>query len=187
MSKIQLGFDGVEEAVNTFKERIEPGVHEIKILSVTGEENTNGKAYVSIKCENLEGTRSHEEKMWATTPAALDMTAGKLKHLIKAATGKEIKGTLSVEVVNKVLVNQKVRVKFTCEESEYNGEIYLKTSFGFKGFAESLSVPADKTGLKYDPNNKWDFRRAVKIKAEAVNYDSVSEEGETEFADDDPF
>jgi len=169
---VKLNFKGVDSADSKFKAKIQPGVHKIKIINVSAEENDNGKVYISIKCENEAGTQEHEERMYISTEKGKQYTMGRLKHLTKKAIGKELDGDVTVAALNKALAGKPARVKFVAEEYEYQGDIKTKTSFAFQGFAEEVSIADENTALFYDPNNKYDYKKLARPEDQAINYDN---------------
>ena len=170
--QMKLGFGGIESADSPFKARLEPGVHEITIKSVSVEENKNGKEYIAIKCENLTGTKEHEEKMFISTEKGKETTLGRIKHLVNKTIGKDLTGETTIAAIDKALKNKKVRVKFTGEEYEHNGDVKTSTSFAFMGFAEDINVESENSVLKFISTNKYDMKRLEKVNKEAVDYSS---------------
>jgi hypothetical protein len=172
MEQLKFGFAGVESAVNTFKDRIEPGVHEVKILGVTIEENKNGKKYIAIKCESLDGSAEHEEKMYISTDKGMEATTSRIKHLLEVVVQKPIETEVTVESISKSLKNKEVRIKFTGEEFlNSKGDVAVAASFAFKSFAEHMSVNPSK--LKYNPSNSYDYKK-LEVPDTSKGYTSVT-------------
>jgi hypothetical protein len=168
-ANFKLSFGGVEEAVNQFKERMEPGIHDCIVLGVSlGElENEKKSKYIGIKVINHEKTREHEERMFIGE-TALPYTLSRIKHLVKAMYDEITSAKdYTISELDKLLAGKEVRIKFVGEEYEYTNKdgdtvLAVRPSFAFRGFAENIDVPPYATGLKYNPNSNWDFKKLQK-------------------------
>lgn len=157
MSEITFGFADVEE----IKGRIDPGVEECTILGVAHETSENGKAYVKVSIVSNDANREHTERLYVTTEKGTAMTLKRLKSLIRDCVGEDkSNGSYNIEQLNKMLAGKQVRLKFVGEEYlNNNDEVSVRVNLAFSGFSEPISVPAASTKLKYNPSNKYDYKK----------------------------
>lgn len=152
MTEFTLNLIGVEEAVNDKKPTFEVGVHECIILDVAMDkaENDKGTEFIKITVSNDDKTRINEEKFYLSS-GAVDGTRARIKHLVKAIHGEDAaEKAYSLAELKKILVNQKVRLNFTGEEfrSQNDGNIYIRTQLAYRGFAENINTPIEKSILR---------------------------------------
>jgi hypothetical protein len=156
---LNFNFDQVED----FKGRIEPGVEECVITGITQNENANGKPYIEMGFVTLDKQREHKEKFYISSEKAQKMTLLRFKHIIKVLLGPEkAENKYSLEQLNKLFTGLKGRFLFVGEEYIYDGEIRIRTNLAFFNFVEPLTIPKEKSKLKYDPLNKNHMKKLPK-------------------------
>lgn len=166
---------GVAEGKSQFPSRLEPGIHDVKVVSVIGGVSTLKKTpYVEITFENAYG--NHRETFYfAKTGKSQEISLEKIKHLAtKMITEDELNAISAADVneyaakLNVALVNKNVRIKLSGEEewSTKNGKMFVKRQFNFYPWAESAAVPFGQTKLKFNKNNLGDYK-PLKSAAEA--------------------
>jgi len=137
-----------------YKARIEPGVHDVIIMSVEEKTNQNGKEYIELVLENLEHTRTHTAQLYCSTEKATEWTARRIREIFVAiyGTGREPEN-LVIQQLKKALVGKSVRILFIGKqvESSRSKELIWITEMRLSNFAESVSIPKDQSRLVFIP------------------------------------
>lgn len=140
-----------KEAVMEKSATLPIGVHDVVIIDVAWKQLENEKhtEYIAITIANTAKTLMNEEKFFLTDKS-IDHTRGAIRHLVHAAVGAEAASkAYSIPDLKKLLVGKVFRANITGEEFESSdGNIYVKTQLTYNGFAESLSIPIEESGLK---------------------------------------
>lgn len=151
MSNIKLDFTGVKDDSADRKGRIRPGIHMCRIVEVGHGTNQNEKQFISVKLENEDSTREHEEMFFLSTDKAVEWTKKRLVHLIDNVTGsKKELAEIDLVAINKLLKGKLARFLFVGEEYEYNGEVRIKTMLNFLPFAENNTVTTEASKFEFD-------------------------------------
>lgn len=147
-----LNFNGVEEAVASSSKSLQVGIQPVVIVDVELKkmENDKGSEYIAITLRNEAATQMNEEKFFVNSEKAVNSTLGRIKHLIHNAVGEEAsEKSYSIEDLKKLLVGKSFRANIVGEEFlGSDGVVYVRTQLPYGGFAESLSVPIENSGLK---------------------------------------
>lgn len=151
---------------------IEPGVHVVKIVGVKGEEPEGYSPRLMFGFTTQEGKTA--EAVFYMSEKAVGRSLEKVKHLatkcIKADKLDKIEAESLEDYasqLNKVLKNKVLRVKFTGEEIEgkEGKNNWDKANIGLPPFAEATKdgaeyepVSEEDSKLKFDRNNKYDYK-----------------------------
>ena len=150
-NEVLLNFGDVEEAKSDRSAMFPVGPNEAEIADVTLKKTKSEKesAYIAVTIVNPEKTQMNEEKFFVSSPEALEVTKSRIKHLIHYAVNEAASlKTYSLPELKKLLVGKKLRLNFVGREYMGNdGEIKMATQLDFQGFAESLDIPIEKSGL----------------------------------------
>lgn len=176
---IVLDLGGAKEAVAEGSAHLDIGVQDVIIIDFVWKHLDNEKKteYIALTIANTAKTLMNEEKFFLSEKA-LDHTRGAIKHLVNNVLGAEASTqTYSIENLKKILVGKGFRANIVGEEFESSdGNIYVKTQLAYNGFAESLTIPLEDSGLKARPNPK-------KLKISAMSRPTVKT-ALTDIADD---
>jgi hypothetical protein len=173
MSKLSFNLKDVVPQDDTFyKARIEPGVHEVVITDVIEGTNDNGNDYIDVVMDNLEGTRTHTERMYCTTEKAIEWTSRRLKEIFVTiyGPGKE-PASLVVDQLKKAFVGKKLRCMFLGREIENKkkGGTLWVAELRLSNFCEPLSVPADQTRFVFDKTKHMKTMETILVAPVKVN------------------
>jgi len=155
MGNLKFNLTSVEpKDTNEYKAHISPGAHEVKIVNIEEGVNTNGKDYVDITFENLQGTRTHTERMFCSTPNGIEWTSRRIKEIFECLfPTTAMPAELIVPQLKKAFINKPFRCMFLGEEYEKaNHEVGLSTKLRLSNFCESISVPASESRFEFDPS-----------------------------------
>lgn len=184
----------VQEGKSQFPQRLDPGIHMVQIVDITSGVSAAKKTpYIEFTFENAYG--NHRETFYMKEGDSMKISLEKIKHLAtKIVTEAELDAVAGNTVTDyaaglaKLLKGTLVRIKLVGKE-QYNAakqKTYVERSFGFYPFAENSSVPDAQTMLKYNPNNKSDYKplaSASGASTDPMGFDAVT----TDVADDMPF
>ena len=175
---------------------IEPGIHIVKIVEIKGEEpeGYSPRLTFSFKTETGKGAECN----FYMSEKAMAKSNEKLVHLASKCITKETLDAIEAESLedygsklNTTLKGKVLRLKFIGEEIEgKEGKNWDKAGIGLPPFAEATKegaeykvVSDEASKLKYDKNNKWDYK-PLPVADMEVNL--VMENG-VEDSDGDPF
>lgn len=144
----------VPQDTNEYKAHLNPGIHEVKIVNVEEGTNKNGKDYIAITFENLNGTRTHTETMYCSTESGIEWTSRRIKEIFECLyPSTSIPENLIVAQLKKAFVGKSLRCMFLGEEYEKKDKsIGLSTKLRLSNFCESLSIPATESRFEFDPS-----------------------------------
>lgn len=148
-----INFKGVAEAQE--KTMTRAGVIDVFTISDVKFDSTKNKGtyYCGVKFERKNDSFSHSFFL-------SEKAVGRLKSLIKAATGKELEEEVYEDQISKMLLGAKVALKVTGKIDTENGRAYPDLSFG--GFAK----PAEKIGdLSFSDQENDKNKEAEKVYA----------------------
>jgi len=183
-------------------EYIKPGIHVAKVKSVEYVESAGGTKGIRFihegkpmseldgKGQIAETTLWMSEKAWPYTKDRLVVMADKLgvrEKLDAISSDNESEYAIAL---NSVFGGKAARWKFSGVEiegkmDEEKGEKkpnWVKAELASFGFCESLNIPENESKLKYDPANKYDFKRlpvADIEHASTMNGSATKEEAES--------
>jgi len=179
-----------KEFVNKY---IEPGVHRVRIIGISGTEPESGSPYLQIDFENAKEQTANIR--FYMSEKAKKMSTEKIIHLFSRMVTKKELDKMKAESLedygsklDSLLGGKSCRVKFTGEEVDGNKGNWWKAGIGFQPFAE-----ATKEGAEYEPlsdedsklvldkTNKYDWKPLPTADVE------VSEEVSDSAEDDAPF
>lgn len=148
--------------------RIEAGVRDVVIVKV--EEGTlpygNNDPSVDITFQETDSKATHTEKFSMSTEipedkekSTQDRNLERIKHIGTKIVDETTFNTIkNVNQLSALLVGKKVRIKFAAREyQDKEGNLRVATQLPNFFFAESITVTPTK--LKYDPTNKWDYKK----------------------------
>lgn len=137
---------------------IEPGVHRIRIVGISGTEPESGSPYLQIDFENAKEQTANIR--FYMSERAIDMSKRKLNHLATKMVTKEKLDKVKAESLedygsklDSLLGGKSCRVKFTGEEVDGNKGNWWKAGIGLPTFAE-----ATKEGAEYEPLSDEDSK-----------------------------
>jgi hypothetical protein len=174
-----MNLDEIKDDVKV-KMSIEPGIHEnVVILDM---EEPDGANYITVKFgrgDNELYTKwyTNEEPSAEGKQSAMDIALRKAKHLAGAVLTDEEKAAITGKSQYELLKNAlrkcvgKTVPKFKFIGEQFirkDGTIGLQTKIGFSPFAEGV---VETTGLKYNENNPYDFKRipVTEVKAKEAS------------------
>ncbi len=184
---VSFNLNSVEEAKSNFDDPLEPKTYNFIIRSIEYKvpEEKDGKVpspYAAIHLETKAG--KHEERLYMSEAAA-PSSLSRFKHFVRAALNYDAQledQVIDFNTANKILTGKKVKIRLSGEESMGKNGVFMRVSFGWPPFAESMEVGAEQSKLK-----------AVKIKrlpagaATAPATPSTGVPGGSEVLDDLPF
>ena len=154
MGKLNFNLKDVVPQDSTFyKSRIEPGVHEVVITDVVEGASDSGKDYIDVIMDNIEGTRTHTERMFCTTDVGTEWTARRLKEIFVTIYGPGHEpSNLVVDQLKKAFVGKKLRCMFLGKEIENRkvGGTMWVAQLRLSNFCEPITVPADQSRFVFD-------------------------------------
>ncbi len=179
---MNIDLSKVSEATSSGKQYMRPGVQEVEVISFERFTAQNGNQSIIGTFVDMNTGGVHEEYFPCSETIAagkekspFDISKQKLSHIGLATIGQDNLHKLSAETLddfidnlNTHLVGCKYRQKFTGEEKKSQmNRIYAITRIplpnNFNPMAESLTVPANETRLKYDPSNPYDLKKYVEL------------------------
>ena len=172
-----ISTNGVPEGKSQFPQRLDMGLHEVKIASIThGLSSKNQTPYVEITFENAAGF--HKETFYMKEGPSMEISLERLKHLgTKLISEKEMDAISGntvaeyAEALGRALVNKMIRIKLSGKE-QYNAKtqkVYTEKHLGYYPFAEAID--ASPKVLKFNANNSGDFKPLPKSATANVSPD----------------
>jgi hypothetical protein len=169
----------VKESTGNGSLYIYPGVREVVIKGWAKGESPSGTPFIEVELVTKDafdaGTENASKKFqFYMSEKAKDQSMVKVKHILTKVTKEaNIKPATTadefVAMLNALSRNKSLRMKFTGEEYEYNGEVKEAARIGLPTFAEANQVGAKyepvaeaNTKLVYDKNDKYDFKPLTK-------------------------
>jgi len=139
---------------NEYKAHINPGVHEVKIVDITEGTNKNGKDYIAVEFENLNGTRTHTETMYCSTESGIEWTSRRIKEIFECLLpSTAIPEKLIVAQLKKAFMGKPLRCMFLGEEYEKkDGSVGMSTKLRLSNFCEAISIPGSESRFEFDPS-----------------------------------
>jgi len=155
---------------------IYPGVRNVTINGWSAGTSQNGKDFIEVELTTVEAMKEGKENaskkfQFYMSEAAKDRSLSSIKHIVtKVTTSDKITNASDLNgfaaMLNSISKGKSLRVKFTGEEYEYNGEIKEAARIGLAPFAEAINSGADydvvadaDTKLTFDKNNQNDFKK----------------------------
>jgi hypothetical protein len=180
---MNLNFNNVE--VKEGPSYVQPGVSEFLITEIKeGVMPFDDKVpCISIKVEDLENKSVYVENFSMKTEkspgkekAPYEWSLERIKHLgTKIISEDDFNSIQNVNQMSAKLVGSKVRLKFGAREYLSNDNVLkVVAKLPFSRFAESISIPKEKSSLKYDPKNKYDYESYEGPMPEASTNESKS-------------
>lgn len=157
-------FEGVESGDPS---RIGPGVSEVTITKIEEGKMPYGNDIPSLEISFMDDTKAiFTEKFDMNTEVAEgkeesneERNLRRIKHIgtkvVDEPTFNSIRNTAQLATH---LVGKKIRIKFSAREyTDKNGGVKVATQLPNFFFAEDVKTTPTK--LKYDPTNKWDYKK----------------------------
>ena len=177
MSNTKLVFGDVPNSESNFKPGFEPGIFEnVMIIGAdyvdNMEEGSNPR--VDIKFSDKEGTiesivrqYTNETVGGGKKTSSMQVSLKNAKHICNAVLTEAEKGSIVGEDQLALLLSmlntcmgKPYRMKFIGKEYiNKDGNVGIRVAIGFPNFAEPMSVPKDKSLLRFNINNAYDYNR----------------------------
>lgn len=155
---------------------IYPGVRNVTINGWSAGTSAQGKPFVEVELTTVEAMKEGKENtskkfQFYMSDSAQERSMQKIKHIVtKVTTADRITNQPDlnsfVSMLNNISKGKSLRIKFTGEEYEYNGEIKEAARIGLPNFAEAINPGAEyapvadaDTKLVFDKNNQYDFKK----------------------------
>ncbi len=178
-----IGTQGIQEKKEFKSKFIAPGIHEVKITSITTVEPGGASSpYFMFTFENKEAQTADVKFYYSD--AAVKKTMTKIRHMatkitsadeIDAVTGKNYPEY--AKNLSRMLVGKWLRIKFTGEEIRgglkedgTRKDNWYKAGIGLPTFAEGIAQLPTK--LVFDSTNQYDIRRLPTEATESTTYKS---------------
>lgn len=185
-----FGFENAELTKNNFKSNITPGIHVVKITSVTNGVSAQKQApYLEFVVESLDGQSELKQQYYLSTvvnpgkqKSAWDISKNAILSLVAAANSldeataktKMPNAKSAEELAQKIallVVNKEIRLKVNGEEKiSQKGSKYVASSFGTGVFCESTKENPTKLLFNPDKNIK-------KLAIDAPNAETPVQDG----------
>lgn len=185
-----FGFENAELTKNNYKSTITPGIHVVKITSVTNGVSAQKQApYLEFVVESLDGQAELKQQYYLSTvvnpgkqKSAWDISKNAILSLVAAANSldettaktKMPNAKSAEELAQKVallVVNKEIRLKVNGEEKiSQKGTKYVASSFGTGVFCESPKENPTKLLFNPDKNIK-------KLAIDAPNAETPVQDG----------
>jgi len=155
---------------------IYPGVKNVTINGWSHDVNANGKPFVEVELTTVEAMKEGKENaskkfQFYMSDAASVRSMEKIKHIVtKVTTADKITSQPDIaaftQMLNNITKGKSLRVKFSGEEYEYNGEVKEAARINLPPFAEAINQGAEyppvadaDTKLTFDKTNQYDFKK----------------------------
>lgn len=185
----------VQEGVSKYPQRLDPGVHKVKIANITsGESARNKTPFIEFLFENAYGY--HRETFYMKEGESMRISLEKIKHIATKIESEETVDKVTGKTVAEyaanlgtLLINKEVRIKL-CGKEQMNTntkKVFVERYFNFYPFAESVTTPDNATMLKYSATNKGDYKALASSTNAVSDPMDLSTAGMTAQDDDLPF
>lgn len=159
-----ISTQNVQEGKSMFPQRLEPGIHEVKITGVTsGNSAKAGTPFIELMFESAGG--NHRETFYMKEGDSMKISLEKIKHLAtKVVTEAELDAISAKTVpdyatkLEALLKGKAVRIKLVGKEqiNTKTGKMFVERSFGYYPFAEAMD--AKHSALRFNMANASDYK-----------------------------